>query len=471
MFIDIASISLDIENFRHKVVQSEREAMRLLLLDEKQHKVSELALDIIDLGGLDPSSLLIVTQDPQNAGHYIALEGNRRITALKTLITPDLALGLPTYPVFRRLSASFMSLDLTKVDCVVLDKSVASEWIKRKHYKGMGGKGTLPWNAVATARSDAAEGKFSRWMTALAFLEENGIDAEDLRDMISAKTTTIERVLTSPLVGSVLGLQFDRSGKLAPDNGKKDEACKLVEALLSAMAERTFTEPSVSTAEQQRVFLNRFADLSVLKAAGAPSQTSSSSSPAQATTGGASGLGSSGKSQPQTGPAQPAAAAKSVQTSKPIRVRKKLAPNGLRISNVNLNKFYGELRGISVETYPFVCAAIIRVFLEKSTTVFLESMNVLPLNPSPGASWRDAKLRDKVAGVLKILDPGKTNPKLRYAWDVANAVQHKLHSLDELNHAIHDHHSLPSPSEIVTTWDRFHPYFQAIFEHLEKNGK
>lgn len=53
MKIDIAAISLDVQNFRHVEVTTERDAIRYLLTDERTHKVSELAQDIVTQGGLD----------------------------------------------------------------------------------------------------------------------------------------------------------------------------------------------------------------------------------------------------------------------------------------------------------------------------------------------------------------------------------------------------------------------------------
>ncbi|WP_421594347.1 hypothetical protein [Shinella sp. M27] len=158
MLIDIAKISLDVKNFRHGDLASEREALQIMISDEKSHKVSELADDIVRMGRLDPSSALIVTEDAAHPGQYIALEGNRRMTALKAMINPDLAAGFSTHPTFRKLNPRFMALGLTQVECVVLDRAEASDWIKRKHYNAMGGRGVIEWNAVATARSDASDG-------------------------------------------------------------------------------------------------------------------------------------------------------------------------------------------------------------------------------------------------------------------------------------------------------------------------
>ena len=479
MRIDVAAISLDVQNFRHVEVTTERDAIRYLLTDERTHKVSELAQDIVAQGGLDPSSLLIVTEDESRTGQYIALEGNRRITAIKTLMTPDLATGAPGHPLFKALHQSFLTLNLTAVDCVVLDRERAATWIKRKHYKGMGGAGVVPWNAVATARSDASEGRFTRWMTALAYLEENGIDAEDIRDSIASKTTTVERVLTSTHISTTLGLSFGRDGKLAPENGDTEAAIALVQALLEEMSDRGFVETLVSNAAQQLAFIQKFAGLSVKKSAaepdaGSPKDTNPSNLDAPGNTNGVRSTGATGGAGDAGGPGKPDGASlrggAGGGRAKPVTLRKKLAKNGLRISNQPLNKFYSELRALDVEKNPHSASAIIRVFVEKSSTLFLEELKIPPLNQSAGASWQDygVKLKDKVGSVLTAIDPSGSNRQLNAARDIANGSRDKLHTADHLNEAIHSHHTLPSHTEIITIWDRLHPYLAALFEAIEQ---
>lgn len=479
MKIDIASISLDVRNFRHSEAKTEKDALHFLLADEKTHKIAELAYDIVEQEGLDPSSLLIVTEDESNQGQYIALEGNRRIAALKTLMTPDLAIGAATYAQFKTLHPRFLALNLSQVECVVLERQQAATWIKRKHYKGMGGAGVVAWNAVATARSDASEGRFTRWMVALAFLEENGVDAEDTRDRIAAKTTTVERVLSASYVANGLGLSFGKAGKLTPENGDVAAAIRLVQSLMEAMSDREFVETKVSTAAQQQKFLEAFAHLSVKKhtasgavgasAAASPSSGGSSGQGSGAASGAAAG---SGGGIPAGGNSSPAAStgAAGMARSKPVKLRKYLAKNGIRISNAPLNKFYAELRSLDVAKNPHVSAAIIRVFVEKSSAHFLDILTVPTLNKTSGATWHDygVKFRDKVGAVLDKLDPTKKDPNLGYARDVANGNTDKVHTADHLNSAIHSHLSLPSQAEILTIWDRFHPYLSALFEEIEK---
>ncbi len=427
--------------------------------------------------GLDPSSHLIVTRHPTAPGEYVALEGNRRITALKTLINPEIAKGLSSYQTFKRLSGPFLALNLKQVECTELDRDTAFEWIKRKHYKGMGGKGVLEWGAMATARSDASEGRFAKWMTALTFLEANGVNTNTITAGIANKTTTVERVLGSSHITKVLGLSFDRNGSLLPENGDVAAATHLVTNLMEHMSRKDFVETEVTNADLQLIFINKFAHLNVRKvqpqtssSAGtsSPSSASGSGSPTGSATGPSGGGGSLGQSA--SGPAQAQNVTQPSTRSRPVKQRKFLAKNGLRIKNDGLNKLYAELRKLNVESNPHIGSSMQRIFLEKATMVFLESMTVACPHPN---GWHDSnnKLRTKVAHVLNTVDPLKSDKNLDYARDIANATQDKTHTLDHLNEAIHNHKSIPSPLEIITAWDRLHGYYLKLFEHLETNGK
>jgi hypothetical protein len=473
MKIDIAAISLDVKNFRHAEVSDERDALRILLGDERTHKILRLAQDIVEQGMLDPSSLLIVTEDTARPGKYIALEGNRRITALKTLASPELSQGFVSHPIFKMLSGKFLAQGITQIDCVVLSRAEAAVWIKRKHYKGVGGEGVIQWDAVATARSDAAEGKYTRWMTSLAFLEENGIDAEDLRDRIRSKTTTVERVLTSSAMSSVLGVTF-KNNAISSEIGDTKALAALLGDIMEAMADSSFKEPLVSTFAQQEAWLKGFSAKSLKKPAPTASPAGAPAHPSSTQSGQGAASGKSTSSQPQT--AQPQSTSSSPGGSKRPSVSKPrqfLAKKGLRIHNANLNKLYQELAKLKVEAHPFAAASMIRVFLEKATVVFLEDMNVPTLSGQPGAWHSDfnVKLRSKVDAALKQIDPLEKDPRLQYARQVAKGTNDALHSLDQLNRAIHDNTALPAPSESVVIWDRYHDYFAALFDVLEKAGK
>jgi hypothetical protein len=316
-------------------------------------------------------------------------------------------------------------------------------------------------------------------MSALAYLELHGVDAEDLGDSIAKKTTTVERVLTSSDVTSVLGLTFDRRGAVIPENGDHVAAVKLILSLFEAMGRADFKETKVSNSDQQKSFLAEFRGLSVKKpeepaAKGVPKPDETAGTEKAGAEKGENSDGADRQSAKGDGKATSAAnSSGSATRSKPVRDRKCLAEPGLRISNENMNRFYSELKKLQVEKNPYTSAAVIRIFLEKATTLFLEETEVPTLDRRPGATWHDfdIKLKNKVDAVLQQLDPEEKDSRLGPARDVANGNQDRLHSLDQLNRAIHDHHVMPATSEILTSWSRFHPYFAALFEAIENHRK
>ena len=121
-----------------------------------------------------------------------------------------------------------------------------------------------------------------------------------------------------------------------------------------------------------------------------------------------------------------------------------------------------EIERLPVATYTHCAAAMLRVFLEKSTIVYLKQNKV----SHPGnLKWEafDVKLRDKVKAALNHLDPKKKNDLLNPAREIADGRGDKVHTLDILNEYIHHEGSLPAASELITAWDRLHPYFEAMF--------
>ena len=439
---NIATISLDPKNFRHPEVRNGQEALKEMLTTDR-HGVLELAQDIVQIGSLDPSVKLIITPDAKNKGHYLVLEGNRRVTALKTLHTPTLAAGLPEASQYAKLSKEFLKDPITKVECVVLTPKDAKIWIKRKHYKGMGGAGSLVWDALATARSDASEGRYAKWLAVIEFLEVNGIDTKEIMEKIEAKTTTIERVLGNAYIKNDLGVQISSSGIVSFENGDVAAGVHLLHQLLLDMADPLFVEPKVTTAALARTFLEDYVPLSVKK--GKP-------------------VTGKGKSKPT-----PTSPAKKTTVSKkgPIkRDRKYIAEKGLSISHNELNNFYAELTKLPADTYPHVAAGMLRVFLEKATMVFIDEMGVRP--PAGVKNWEDfnIKLKTKVSHALGVIDPAKKNTKLKPARDIADGRQDKLYTLDILNEYIHNHGALPITTDLVKAWDKLHPYYEALFNHI-----
>lgn len=117
--LSIADLHLDERNPRFNPANGQKEAIELMF-KEQESKLYELALDIVK-HGLDPSKTFIVFQENNK---YVVGDGNRRLTVLKALETPDL-IEIENKKIlsqFKELSKQFKLNNLTKIDCVIYDK-------------------------------------------------------------------------------------------------------------------------------------------------------------------------------------------------------------------------------------------------------------------------------------------------------------------------------------------------------------
>ncbi|WP_208442466.1 ParB/Srx family N-terminal domain-containing protein, partial [Bartonella raoultii] len=142
--ISLKKLKLDPENPRIPTCSTEEDAIDLLCGAEQ---ILELAKDIAE-NGISPCEKLIVLQDREK---YIAVEGNRRLVALKLLDNPSLA-PKHLFWKFSQYSAS-RQVQIDSVECVIVsDRKEAKHWIETKHSGQNKGKGVKPWNAIQKAR-------------------------------------------------------------------------------------------------------------------------------------------------------------------------------------------------------------------------------------------------------------------------------------------------------------------------------
>lgn len=234
--VPVSSIVLNPHNYRHRAVESEREALEALFADNiKRSEMHELAADITQCG-LDPSSLPIV--EPVD-GYWRVLEGNRRLAVLKVLANPDVLPHLPdmaagAMKAYREKFAKLGAIATIprKILCVVTDDRAYAEHLIMLKHTGAGahkGAGTILWDTEGRARyetslADASAGATGRGRAsnsqtadALSLLDALQIhfagdtEVEELIERAKAGRglTTIGRLLIKPQNQARLGVQID----------------------------------------------------------------------------------------------------------------------------------------------------------------------------------------------------------------------------------------------------------------------
>lgn len=136
--VGLQRVYLNNENPRHDPIDDEPQIIEYLLGKEQ---VTNLAKDIAKLG-LSPLERLGVMPHPVAADSFVALEGNRRLCALKLLSDPDKAPKEATSKIYRKLKSSMLSPPRTIEVVVFSDAAAARPWLERKHEGAMNGVGT-----------------------------------------------------------------------------------------------------------------------------------------------------------------------------------------------------------------------------------------------------------------------------------------------------------------------------------------
>lgn len=203
--LKVSAIHLDQNNPRFPPVTNQRGALHAML-NEQGDKIYNLASDMAQ-HGLDPSKRLIIFVEN---GKYIDGDGNRRITVLKILETPDLILGHDSYNKFKELSNNLKNRKIDEVECVVFQSRAAiRHWLEINHDGEQEGRGQIPWKSEQKQRFRGAK---TIGLLAKEKLRDEKLISDKQFDLVNV--TTLTRLLESKVGKIALSIEV-KNGKVS----------------------------------------------------------------------------------------------------------------------------------------------------------------------------------------------------------------------------------------------------------------
>jgi hypothetical protein len=227
-WISIHLLDCDGDNPRfRREVDNGRDAVREVYRRRTAEEQLELAQDILE-NGLSPIEPILVTAGPkaenEKTDHqvrYIVLEGNRRVSVIKSLAAPEIVEDLMSRPQYARLVGLSRAYDENiprQVNCVIVgDRAAAAPWLSKRHVPGKGARGKIPWDTIEQERfARRYEGVESPTLKLLEMVA----DFSKAFDMSNTKFnyTNMTRLFQTPVIRRVLGVDEERSP--ASMNGK-----------------------------------------------------------------------------------------------------------------------------------------------------------------------------------------------------------------------------------------------------------
>ncbi len=441
--LKLDSLDLDLENPRIKQAADQREAMQSIISEQKS-KLINLAESIAEKG-FSPIDRCLVMRSPHRAGHYIVLEGNRRVLAAKLLKGPALVanLEMPESHKRRLLKAGqkFDPKSIEPVDCFeIKDRPEGVEWIRQRHSGEDDGRGIVGWNAIAVARFKGRDAA----LQAMDFVGAHADLTEEQADLLAGKfpISTLDRLLSTPDVRRSIGFEIV-NGKLQTEL-PPEEALKPLRRLIIDLAEKRVTVTDLKSKEQQLEYIRN------LKPVDKPNLTKRT------------GVLSAIEGMKETDfKAKPSSAAGKAKRRQPL-ARTSVVPKSckLNITNAKIEKIYGELKFLQLLKHVHAISVLLRVFLEMSVDEYLVNKASSTLTFTRNGHTAEKKLAAKVQEVVNHMVANGADRKDFKGVLAALTDEHHPFSIDTLHAYIHNRFFTPTERSLTTAWDNAQRFFE-----------
>ena len=468
--INVTSLHLDPNNPRIPDFGRELSQRELISDLVENDKVLELAKNIVDNGYYPDQSLIIVEEDKKK---YV-LEGNRRLGALKLLLSPEIA---PTdwERRFRALSNRIGPNSIKKVKVIrAPSRDAAAPIIMSKHTQ----RQIESWSPLMQAKF--YRNLVKRGLTIKEIAEEYNIQPSEISDALQRYTmyavacsldlpedvarkvqnprefhiTNLDRLYKNSKVTKFLGVSFDENKRLV---GQVDvnEFKKGYTKIITDIAEGNVTSRILNTTEAMDEYLLTFGqERPNLKKKG----SFNSDTLLKMRT-------------PKT--LVPPSTTKRKPRPKPIP--RALIPSSFQcdVNNQRINDVFNELKKLPVAQLPNAVALMLRSLIEMSLGYYLDRTGHLTKITEKERVKRESKggllpndWHPKLTEMLRyVVDKDTkiiTNGNLLQALRKLIAEKNTLLSIDTLNLFVHNQHFYPNEDTLRRFWAQLQGLFEII---------
>lgn len=424
--ISIERLLVNPENPRFEPVKNQQAAIDLMLA-EVGKEVLNLAEDIAK-HGLNPSKSLMVVEIEKD--HFLPLEGNRRVVALKLLHNPELAKDNKFVELFKTLKKEHGTQIPTQMECAIFpDKESAFRWVNLEHTGENKGVGVLRWDSEQRQRFIAqyAGKKPSRSIQLFDFADQNNLNHEKV------DSTTLDRIVTTPFVREQIGISFPQS--LLDLEKPKNKVISNLRKIFAAMSKKEFKVGDVYTNTHRKDWIKNILGIS------------DKNKGAEETPQGAKAKG---------GPLDGDWITHQLYSAYPIKNR--------------IKSILKELKDLNPKQKPNICATSLRVLLELAVYVFLKEKKKIKamidqkkqrvIEENKKRSNKREWDKDWSPNFQRTLDYMATeeniitDPLERKALKTFIGKKSNEPFLLELNQFIHNPDYEPSPEMVIEIWNK-----------------
>lgn len=445
--VDVEKIHFDLKNPRFSELRDQRDALHSFCLDRHARKTVNLAEHIAD-SGLNPSELLLVIADDRR-GHYIALEGNRRLAAMKLLSVParvkETPLTKPFQARIRRAAADGLDPSRRRIQCVLmLSRDEANEWISLKHTGENEGIGVVQWDGEETARFRGSDPGFKL----LDYVRSNVELSEDAKEKMSRfSVTNLDRLLGDPNFRDSIGIDLKKGSVFFTH--EKNEVLSALKVIIEDIATKRIKVSDIKLKEDRERYLDRISgnlprgprlvepidlDGRTVKDVAKP-EVNDDLKPAT-------------KTRPQKSPLE----------------RKTVIPRSCHF-NVYVSKVaevVKELRTLAADQFPIAATGLLRTLIDTTTLEYIERLKISVERNRHGQPDLKDRIRKSISDFKSKTGQSEAGKAAENALLTANGAVY----IDSLHLGLHGRVVHPRADTLRIGWAEIEKYIIGMWEIL-----
>ncbi len=423
--VPLQQLTINRANDRHGELENETAAIAELFRLREAHMM-RLAEDIVSEGAIyDPP---LVTPDD---GEFIVFDGNRRITCLKLIVSPERAPSQALQIFFRGLQESWQGDIPEEVICQVEeDRDVIDAILFRRHTGSQGGVGQSDWDDRAKRNFIERTGRNDRVNVADEI--EGLLIEEEMMPERPLPRSTLNRLLSSEPNRGRVGISVE--GNRFRVTHDRTAVIRALARIADDLASRRVVLGDLWDNQQKLIYLNRLEAEGVLPA--------------------------ENLRLPGEGEVPPGRRGRGRRGRPPIRAAQSTfvpedAPHiPWRANQARLRAIWDELQTLRMDHYPNAVSAMMRILLELATEAYLNDRNLNAGNLSQGVRTVAANLLAR-----DIIDQA-------YHDELDRLGRHdELFSIRSIQRYVHSPNFAPMPRELIAYWTRLGSYLVAVLSH------
>lgn len=450
IYADVEKLQFDLQNPRFADLKDQRDALHAFCTDRHARKTVLLAENIAEVG-LNPSELLIVVRGDRR-GHYVVLEGNRRLAAMKLLSLPARLGDSPLSKTFqarvRRAAKEANGFGRRKVQCILMpSREEANDWISLKHTGENEGIGVVAWDGEETARFRGSDPgyKLLDFVRSKAQLSEAAIEG-----MKRFPVTNLDRLLGDPDFRRGIGVDIEQGVLLITH--PKDEVLGALAKVVEDLARREITVNSIKLKSDRTEYLRQIRDyLPTSRPLANP-------------------IDLSGVEQAKGGEAAPRASPDRtpvrLRNTRPTLERKTLVPKTcvIPIYLPKVNDVFKELRHLSVDNFPIAATSLLRTLVDTTTLEYVEKLGIDVAKNHVG----QMEFKPRIDASLKDFASRTGNREAAATARTQLLQQAGALYVESLNLTLHGRLAHPLPDNLRLGWNMIEPFIRGMWTTLDQ---